>query len=34
LPVLEDNKLVGLITEHDLLLVSSILLEQYLADDE
>lgn len=33
LPVLEDGKLVGLITEHDLLHVSSILLEQYLADD-
>jgi len=33
LPVIEDGKLVGLITEHDLIVVSSILLEQYLADE-
>jgi CBS domain-containing protein len=32
LPVVEDGKLVGLVTEHDLIVVSSHLLERYLAD--
>jgi len=32
LPVVKDNKLVGLITEHDLIVVSSRLLEDYLED--
>jgi CBS domain-containing protein len=31
LPVVEDGKLVGLVTEHDLIVVSSHLLERYLA---
>lgn len=30
LPVVKDNKLVGVVTEHDLLVVASRLLEQYL----
>lgn len=34
LPVVKDNKLVGLITEHDLIVVSSVLLERYLAEDQ
>jgi len=34
LPVIEDGKLMGLVTEHDLLVVSSHLLESYLAEDE
>ncbi|MEM1410859.1 MAG: CBS domain-containing protein [Pseudomonadota bacterium] len=34
LPVVKDNKLVGLITEHDLIVVSSVLLERYLAEEE
>ena len=34
LPVVEDGKLVGLVTEHDLIVVSSHLLERYLASDE
>ena len=33
LPVVDAGKLVGLITEHDLIVVSSYLLEQYLADE-
>lgn len=33
LPVVEGGKLVGLITEHDLIVVSSHLLESYLAED-
>ncbi|MEJ8568347.1 glutamate-cysteine ligase family protein [Elongatibacter sediminis] len=33
LPVLRDGKLVGLVTEHDLIVVSSHLLESYLADE-
>jgi CBS domain-containing protein len=33
LPVVEDGKLVGLVTEHDLIVVSSHLLERYLAED-
>ena len=33
LPVVEDGKLVGLVTEHDLIVVSSHLLERYLADE-
>lgn len=32
LPVLRDGKLVGLVTEHDLVVVSSHLLEEYLGD--
>jgi CBS domain-containing protein len=32
LPVVEDDKLVGLVTEHDLIVVSSHLLERYLAE--
>ena len=34
LPVVDDGKLHGLITEHDLILVSSHLLERYLEDAE
>ena len=34
LPVVKDRKLVGLITEHDLIVVSSLLLERYLAAEE
>ena len=30
LPVVENGKLVGLVTEHDLIVVSSHLLERYL----
>ena len=30
LPVVKDGKLVGLVTEHDLIVVSSHLLERYL----
>jgi CBS domain-containing protein len=32
LPVVEDGKLLGMITEHDLILVSSHLLERYLEE--
>ena len=32
LPVVDNGKLLGLITEHDLIVVSSHLLEQYLAE--
>ncbi len=34
LPVVKDGKLVGLITEHDLIVVSSLLLERYLNETE
>jgi CBS domain-containing protein len=34
LPVVDDGKLVGLISEHDLIVVSSHLLERYLAEEE
>jgi CBS domain-containing protein len=34
LPVTRAGKLVGLLTEHDLIVVSSHLLEQYLAEEE
>jgi CBS domain-containing protein len=34
LPVVDDGKLLGLITEHDLLVVSSHLLESYLNDGQ
>ena len=34
LPVVQDDRLVGLITEHDLIVVSSLLLEQYLSTEE
>ncbi|NRB72146.1 MAG: CBS domain-containing protein [Xanthomonadales bacterium] len=34
LPVVKDGKLVGLVTEHDLIVVSSMLLERYLAAEE
>ena len=34
LPVVDDGKLVGLVTEHDLIVVSSYLLERYLGGDE
>jgi CBS domain-containing protein len=34
LPVVRDGKLVGLVTEHDLIVVSSHLLERYLAEEE
>jgi len=34
LPVTRDNKLVGIVTEHDLIVVSSHLLENYLANQE
>ena len=33
LPVTRDNKLVGIITEHDLIVVASHLLETYLVQD-
>jgi CBS domain-containing protein len=32
LPVVEDGKLIGLVTEHDLIVVSSHLLERYLEE--
>ncbi len=34
LPVVKDGKLVGLVTEHDLIVVSSRLLERYLAEEQ
>jgi CBS domain-containing protein len=34
LPVIRDNKLVGIVTEHDLIIVASLLLENYLANTE
>lgn len=34
LPVTRDGKLVGIVTEYDLMVVSSRLLESYLADEE
>ena len=34
LPVVDDGKLLGLVTEHDLIVVSSHLLERYLDEDE
>jgi len=34
LPVVDEGKLLGLITEHDLLVVSSHLLERYLEDEK
>ena len=34
LPVIRDNKLVGIVTEHDLIIVASLLLENYLARKE
>ena len=34
LPVTRDGKLVGIVSEHDLIVVSSRLLETYLADEE
>ncbi len=34
LPVVQDGKLVGLVTEHDLIVVSSHLLESYLAGEK
>ena len=34
LPVVDDGKLLGLITEHDLIVVSSYLLERYLDEEE
>jgi CBS domain-containing protein len=34
LPVVDDGKLLGLITEHDLLVVSSHLLERYLEEEQ
>jgi CBS domain-containing protein len=34
LPVVDDGKLVGLVTEHDLIVVSSYLLEHYLDEDK
>ena len=33
LPVVDNGKLVGLVTEHDLIVVSSYLLERYLKED-
>jgi CBS domain-containing protein len=34
LPVTRDGKLVGIVTEHDLIVVASRLLETYLANEE
>ena len=34
LPVVEEGKLIGLITEHDLIVVASHLLEQYLEENK
>ena len=34
LPVVEDGKLVGLVTEYDLIVVASQLLESYLSEDQ
>lgn len=34
LPVVENGKLLGLVTEHDLIVVASRLLERYLEDDK
>jgi CBS domain-containing protein len=34
LPVVKDGKLVGLVTEYDLIMVAGRLLESYLAEDE
>jgi CBS domain-containing protein len=34
LPVVDDGKLHGLVTEHDLIVVSSHLLERYLTEDQ
>jgi CBS domain-containing protein len=34
LPVVDDGKLLGLVTEHDLIVVSSHLLERYLEEDK
>ena len=34
LPVIEDGKLVGMVTERDLIIVSSRLLEDFLKEDE
>jgi CBS domain-containing protein len=34
LPVVREGKLVGLVTEHDLIVVSSHLLERYLGEEE
>jgi CBS domain-containing protein len=34
LPVTRDGKLVGIVTEHDLIVVASRLLETYLADED
>ncbi len=34
LPVTKNSKLVGIVTEHDLIVVSSRLLENYLANEE
>ena len=34
LPVTRNSKLVGIVTEHDLIIVASRLLESYLVDEE
>ena len=34
LPVTRDGQLVGIVTEHDLIVVASRLLETYLANEE
>ena len=34
LPVTRDNKLVGIVSEHDLIIVASHLLESQLASQE
>jgi len=34
LPVVEEGKLVGLVTEYDLIVVASRLLESYLTEDQ
>ena len=34
LPVVNDGQLIGLVTEHDLIVVSGYLLERYLAEEE
>ena len=34
LPVVDEGKLIGLVTEHDLIVVASHLLERYLGEED